>query len=110
MALHPEIQRKAQQEIDRVVGSDRLPVHADASSLPYVQALLLEIERWRPPVPMGIPHCAMTDDEYKGYHIAKGTIVVPVSSFNSGYRWKMFIVTAFHRMSGNFSRELFSPK
>jgi cytochrome P450 len=48
MTLFPDIQRKAQDEIDRVIGSDRLPELADRHSLPYVSALQSEIYRWRP--------------------------------------------------------------
>jgi hypothetical protein len=48
MTLFPDIQRKAQDEIDRVIGSDRLPELADRHSLPYVSALQNEIYRWRP--------------------------------------------------------------
>ena len=53
MVLHPEIQRKAQAEVDRVIGSDRLPTFADQSSLPYVDALVKEVLRWKPVTPLG---------------------------------------------------------
>lgn len=53
MALFPDIQSKAQEEIDRVVGNDRLPVLADRDSLPYVGALQSEMYRWGPVVPTG---------------------------------------------------------
>lgn len=45
MALHPEAQKKAQAEIDSVVGTDRLPEFSDMDSLPYVTALTEEV--WR---------------------------------------------------------------
>lgn len=54
MALFPDIQSKAQEEIDRVVGNDRLPVLADRDSLPYVNALQSEIHRWGPVGPTGL--------------------------------------------------------
>jgi cytochrome P450 len=54
MTLFPDVQLKAQGEIDRVVGNDRLPSLADRNSLPYVNALVSEIFRWRPVVPMGL--------------------------------------------------------
>ncbi|KAJ3556974.1 hypothetical protein NM688_g1728 [Phlebia brevispora] len=76
MAMHPHVQAKAQHELDRVIGKDRLPTHEDIPSLPYLQAVFLETLRWQPAVPMGIPHRSMADDEYKGYHIPKGTIVI----------------------------------
>jgi len=56
MALFPDVQTKAQEEIDRAVGNDRLPVLADRDSLPYVDALLSEIFRWGPVTPTGSSH------------------------------------------------------
>lgn len=52
MVLHPAIQRKAQTEIDAVVGNARLPDFSDRPSLPYVEAILLETMRWRPVTPL----------------------------------------------------------
>ncbi len=45
MTLYPDIQRKAQEELDRVVGSDRLPTFSDRKNLPYVDALVREAIR-----------------------------------------------------------------
>ena len=42
MLLYPDVQKKAQEEIDRVIGSDRLPEHTDRGSLPYVNAVMRE--------------------------------------------------------------------
>ena len=53
MMMHPEVQRKAQAEIDRVVESDRFPVLADQPNLPYVDALVKEVFRWNPVGPLG---------------------------------------------------------
>jgi cytochrome P450 len=53
MTLFPDAQHKAQDEIDHVVGSDRLPNLADRDSLPYVDALVSEVLRWRPVIPTG---------------------------------------------------------
>lgn len=53
MTLHPDAQRKAQKEIDSVVGSDRLPTAADREHLPYINALCLEVLRWNPVGPLG---------------------------------------------------------
>lgn len=76
MALHPEVQRHAQQEIDRVTRGERLPVYADLNDLPYVLAIVKEVHRWHPVGPMGFPHCAAADDEYKGFLIPKGAILI----------------------------------
>ncbi|KAF8895097.1 cytochrome P450 [Infundibulicybe gibba] len=77
MAINPDVQRKAQREIDAVVGNDRLPEPRDRPSLPYVEAIYREVMRWRPVVPLGIPHMSTEDDVYNGYFIPKGSIVFP---------------------------------
>lgn len=76
MSLFPEAQRKAQEEIDRVIGTDRLPTLADRERLPYVSAVMSECLRFHPIAPMGLPHEATADDVYEGYHIPKGAIVL----------------------------------
>jgi len=53
MSLHPEVQRKAQEEIDRVLGHDRLPSAQDKKDLPYVNAIMKEVVRLNPVVPLG---------------------------------------------------------
>jgi cytochrome P450 len=74
--LYPESVGKAQEELDSVVGKDRLPSFDDISNLPYVNAFIKEVLRWRPVLPMGVPHSPIKDDEYLGYHIPKGAIIV----------------------------------
>lgn len=46
MTLYPEAQKKAQAEIDRVVGKNRLPTFEDRRDLPYVECLIKELLRW----------------------------------------------------------------
>ncbi|KAH9920283.1 cytochrome P450 [Fomitopsis serialis] len=53
MMMHPDVQRRAQQEIDEVIGDERLPEYADRPRLPYVEALLKELLRCCPPIPAG---------------------------------------------------------
>lgn len=53
MTLFPEVQKKAQAEIDAVVGNDRLPSFSDRSQLPYVEALVKEVLRWNVVAPLG---------------------------------------------------------
>jgi cytochrome P450 len=98
MALYPEVMRKAQEEIDNVTGSERLPCFADRPNLPYVNALHLEVFRWHSVVPTGtsnllgyvfdgsliassltlaIAHRVMEDNIYDGYLIPKGSLVIP---------------------------------
>ena len=52
MTLYPEVQKKAQAEIDEVIGPDRLPTLDDWESLPYVAALCTEVFRWHPIAPL----------------------------------------------------------
>ena len=53
MTLYPEVQIKAQAEIDRVVGQDRLPDFSDHENLPYIEGVFLETLRWKPVIPLG---------------------------------------------------------
>ncbi|KAJ4001835.1 cytochrome P450 1 [Lentinula boryana] len=76
MCMHPDVQAKAQEEIDRVIGRDRLPTFEDRRSLPYVEAVYREVMRLDPPIPLGFPHVSTEDDFYRGYHIPKGCSVV----------------------------------
>lgn len=76
MTCFPEAQSKAQEELDRVIGRGRLPEIEDQPHLPYVEALLKEIHRWRPAGPLGIPHFLEKDDEYKGYHLPAQSIII----------------------------------
>jgi hypothetical protein len=88
--LHPEIQIRAQEEIDAVTGRERLPTFEDRPRLPFVDAICKEVLRWRPVVPLGefdakrsrprkrfhdptaIPHAATEDNVYRGFFIPKG--------------------------------------
>lgn len=76
MILHPEVQKKAQEEIDRIVGVDRLPSFSDRANLPYVDAMVKESLRWHPIGPMGLPHTSTQEDEYNGYLIPKGAMLL----------------------------------
>ncbi|KIJ14780.1 hypothetical protein PAXINDRAFT_12350 [Paxillus involutus ATCC 200175] len=88
MVENPHVWKRAQAEIDAVVGMGRLPDFGDRPSLPYVDAVLREILRWQPvgPLgetmsrfdvprlesPLGVPHATSTSDTYKGFYIPKG--------------------------------------
>ncbi len=94
MVLYPEAQQKAQEEIDAVVGTGRLPDFDDEASLPYVSALCQEVQRWHPVTPMGkvkfsssieeltathssaFPHRLTCDDAHDGYFLPAGSIVI----------------------------------
>ncbi|KAJ7829406.1 cytochrome P450 [Mycena olivaceomarginata] len=81
MLANPEAQKKAQAEIDAVVGQDRLPDFDDEASLPYVAAAMKESLRWRNVTPIAIPHFLPVEDEYKGYRLPAGSIVMPNTWF-----------------------------
>jgi len=53
MACYPDVQRKAQAEIDKAIGSSRLPTFEDRPLTPYIEAMLLETMRWAPVTPLG---------------------------------------------------------
>jgi len=76
MVLFPEVAKKAQEEIDHVVGSDRLPNFGDEKQLPYIRALVKEVLRWRPVNKFGMTHATSEDNWYEGYFIPKGTVAV----------------------------------
>ncbi|KAJ7491280.1 cytochrome P450 [Mycena latifolia] len=82
MALNPAVQKKAQDEIDAVVGVGRMPIIADMPRFPFTHALIKETLRWHPPVPLSIPHRTAEDDIYKGLFIPKDTIVFPNIWYN----------------------------
>ncbi|KAH7310761.1 cytochrome P450 [Stachybotrys elegans] len=67
----------AHQELDSVVGSDRLPNFDDLPSLRYVTAIASEVLRWRPVAVLGgTPHASTADYVYKGMFIPKGSTVI----------------------------------
>lgn len=77
MITHPDIQKRAQSELDTVVGRERPPTLADRAQLPYIVAVVREVLRWRTGLPLGVPHTAEADDFYEGMFIPKGTALLP---------------------------------
>ncbi|KAF3111798.1 hypothetical protein TWF706_011528 [Orbilia oligospora] len=77
MSLNLEIARKAQEEIDTVVGTHRLPTFQDRPNLPYLEAVLTESLRWITIVPLSLPHTSDEEDEFQGYLIPKGSLIIP---------------------------------
>ncbi|KAI0760149.1 CyP450 monooxygenase [Fomes fomentarius] len=76
MAQYPDVQRKAQAELDAMIGCNRLPDFEDRDSLPYTNALVKECIRWHCVAPIGVAHKTCDDDEHDGYFIPGGSIVV----------------------------------
>lgn len=77
MIMTPEVQRKAQEEMDCVTGNERLPGFLDRGNLPYIESVVKEIHRWSPIPPFGMPHLADADLVYKDHLIPKGAVLVP---------------------------------
>ncbi|THC89249.1 hypothetical protein EYZ11_011306 [Aspergillus tanneri] len=75
--LFPNRVSRAQEEIDWVVGPEKLPAFSDKESLPYINAFVNEVLRWRPITPGGVPHATLSEDFYMGYRIPKDAIIVP---------------------------------
>ncbi|KAF9894882.1 hypothetical protein FE257_004503 [Aspergillus nanangensis] len=69
--------RRAHKEIDSVIGDSRIPVFEDIERLPFVQAFANEVLRYRPLLPVGIPHSVSREDEYLGYRIPKDAFIIP---------------------------------
>ncbi|EJC99662.1 cytochrome P450 [Fomitiporia mediterranea MF3/22] len=77
MVLYPEVQRRAQEELDKVVGKDALPSFDDRQNLPYLNAVIKETYRWQIVAPLAAAHTATEDDVYNGSFIPAGAIVLP---------------------------------
>ncbi|KAG8220784.1 cytochrome P450 [Butyriboletus roseoflavus] len=75
MILHPHVGHKAQEELDTEVG-DRPPTFGDRDRLPYIEAIVKEVLRWRPVAATGGPHVATEELTYQGYTIPKGAMIV----------------------------------
>ncbi|KAI9441798.1 cytochrome P450 [Lactarius indigo] len=76
LIFYPEVQKRAQAEIDSVISRDRLPTYDDKPRLPYIEAISKELLRWYLMMPLGVPHAPTDDDFYKGYFIPKGAVVM----------------------------------
>jgi cytochrome P450 len=76
MVVFPEVQRKAQAEIDRVVGPDRLPTMEDEPQMQYIRGCVKETLRWMPSAILAFPHAVTQDDYYHGYKLPLGAGVI----------------------------------
>ncbi|EHY61259.1 hypothetical protein HRR80_009080 [Exophiala dermatitidis] len=76
MVLYPDVQKRAQAEVDKAVG-ERLPTMEDEPNLQYIRACIKESLRWMPTTILGaVPHAVTKDDEYMGFLIPKGAGVL----------------------------------
>nr|XP_020009571.1 cytochrome P450 2C25-like isoform X2 [Castor canadensis] len=77
MMTHPDVLAKLQEEIDHVIGRQRIPCMQDRSNMPYMDAVLHETQRYIDLVPAGMPRSATCDIKFRNYHIPKGTTILP---------------------------------
>lgn len=80
LLLNPAAQTRAQVELDKVIGRDRLPDFSDRPHLPFVNAICREVLRLNPVLPLALAHAALRDDVYGGWFIPKGSCC-PLSAF-----------------------------
>uniref|UniRef100_A0A671F9H3 Cytochrome P450 family 2 subfamily D member 6/pseudo n=1 Tax=Rhinolophus ferrumequinum TaxID=59479 RepID=A0A671F9H3_RHIFE len=73
MILHPDVQRRVQQEIDEVIGQVRRPEMADQARMHFTMAVVHEVQRFADIIPLGLPHMTSRDIEVQGFRIPKGT-------------------------------------
>ncbi|TFK22015.1 cytochrome P450 [Coprinopsis marcescibilis] len=100
MMYYPNVQAKAQQELDVYLKGDRLPEFGDESNLPYITALVKELLRWQPIAPMGLPHFSTEDCFHEGYFIPKDSIIF-------ANQWAMSYDEAEYPDPGTFNPERF---
>uniref|UniRef100_A0A8D0L992 Cytochrome P450 family 2 subfamily G member 56 n=1 Tax=Sphenodon punctatus TaxID=8508 RepID=A0A8D0L992_SPHPU len=77
---YPEVQAKIHEEIDQVMGQNRVPNIEDRPQMPYMDAVIHEIQRVSDLIPMNVPHMVIKDTQFRGYTIPKGTEIYPMLS------------------------------
>ncbi|KAG9463508.1 hypothetical protein GDO78_021590 [Eleutherodactylus coqui] len=77
---HPDVEERIHQEIDKVIGRNRAPCIEDRSHMPYMDAVIHEIQRFIDLIPMGIPHKVTRDLKFREFFIPKGTTIFPLLS------------------------------
>jgi len=100
MVLYPDCVRKAQEELDVVVGRDRLPNFSDKHSLPYICAIVKEVLRWYPVLPLAIVHRLTEDDVFEGMFLPAGSLVI-------GNAWAILHDESVYKDPGTFNPDRF---
>ncbi|XP_040203586.1 cytochrome P450 2C5-like [Rana temporaria] len=114
MITYPDIQRKVQNEIEKVIGSS-VPHTGHRKNMPYTDAVIHEIQRYANIVPTNLPHATTQDVNFKGYFLPKGTYVLPLLTsvlFDEAHfkKPKEFYPEHFLDDSGSFlKKEAFMP-
>ncbi|XP_070587030.1 cytochrome P450 2J2-like [Erythrolamprus reginae] len=77
LATYPDIQEKIKKEIEDVFGFSRSISYQDRKNLPYTNAVIHEMQRFKYALLFGVPRQSKQDVKMRGYHIPKGTFIVP---------------------------------
>ncbi|XP_036590329.1 cytochrome P450 2C23-like [Trichosurus vulpecula] len=77
---HPEVQAKVHEEIDRVIGPNRVPSIMDRQDMPYMDAVVHEMQRFIDLVPLNLPREMAQDTQFRQYVLPKGTKIFPLLS------------------------------
>ncbi|XP_067391508.1 cytochrome P450 2J2-like isoform X2 [Emydura macquarii macquarii] len=77
MAIYPDVQERVQAEIDRVIGQSRQPGMDDRDNMPYTNAVIHEVQRISNIVPLNAPRMSTSDTTLAGFHVPKGTFLIP---------------------------------
>ncbi|XP_056419967.1 cytochrome P450 2K4-like [Hyla sarda] len=77
MTLHPDLQKRVHDEIDKVIGS-AIPKIDHRKNMPYTNAVIHETQRFANILPMNLPRETTRDVIFQGYHIPKGTYIIPL--------------------------------
>uniref|UniRef100_A0A7M4FJI5 Cytochrome P450 2K1-like n=1 Tax=Crocodylus porosus TaxID=8502 RepID=A0A7M4FJI5_CROPO len=115
MMKYPEIQRRIQEEMNKVIEPGQLPTLEDRKKMPYTDAVIHEIQRFANIVPMSVSRSTSRNVNFRGYVIPKGIEVIPLltSVLNDKLHWKtpdQFNPSHFLDRDGNFIRkEAFIP-
>ncbi|XP_063039727.1 cytochrome P450 1B1-like [Engraulis encrasicolus] len=113
LVTHPHHQVQLQEQVDKVVGRDRLPTMEDRSSLPFLDAFIYETMRYTSFVPVTIPHATTADVTFEGLHIPKDTVVF-VNQWSVNHdpqKWKdphLFNPSRFLAEDGSLDKDLTS--
>merc|ERR1711976_245439 len=78
MIRYPKVQKKVQEELDKVVGQNRHPSIKDRQNLPYTEAVLMEIQRYANIIPTGVQHVSLRDFTVNDITIPASTLIQPL--------------------------------